>query len=139
MVQDMRAGIEDVFEATNAAQQQEYLPEGSEELAEGDTPPEMTEERIVSTQETSLEKVPSCTLRRQSTASGRAPDLPTLALTPAQFAMIKALDDVGFRKFPVHIHNSSHSHAAMIVRTNRKAFEEGKVVVKHWLDQAFSI
>lgn len=139
MVQDMRAGIEDVFEATNAAQEQEYLREGSEELAEGDSSSAMSEERAVSMQGTDLEKVPSNTLRRQSTATGRASDIPTLALTSAQFAMIKALDDVGFRKFPVHIHNSTHSHAAMIVRTNRKAFDEGKIVVKHWLEQAFNI
>ena len=138
MVQDMRAGIEDVFEATNAAQQQEYLPEGSEELANG----EVTSQNLVegfSPQETTLEKVPSAPLRRQSTASGRAADFPTLALTSAQFCMIKALNEVGFRKYGVHIHNSNHSHAALIVRSNRKAFDEGKLVVKHWLDQAFSI
>lgn len=138
MVQDMRAGIEDVFEATNAAQQQEYLPEDSEELADGESTSPVSEERV-SFQETDVEKVPSETLRRRSTASGHAPDFPTLALTAAQFAMIKALDDVGFRKFGVHIHKSTHSHAALIVRTNRKAFDEGKIVVKHWLDHAFSI
>jgi len=138
MVQDMRAGLEDAFEATNAAQQQEYLPEGSEELADGDSTSSVSAGTIAF-QEMSLEKSPVRALRRQSTASGRASDFPTLALTPAQFAMIKALDDVGFRKFGVHIHNSSHSHAALIVRTNRKAFDEGKIVVKHWLDQAFSI
>jgi len=53
--------------------------------------------------------------------------------------MIKALDDVGFRKYPVYIHKSSHSHAAMIVRTPRAAFEEGKVVIKHWLENEFDI
>ncbi|KAK5944263.1 hypothetical protein PMZ80_003544 [Knufia obscura] len=134
MVQDMRAGIEDAFEATNAAQQQEYLPEGSEELADGEATSPMAVDG-----ETKLEKDPSAALRRQSTASVSPPDFPTLALTPAQFTMIKALDDVGFKKFRVHIHNSTHSHAALIVRSNRKAFDEGKIVVKHWLDQAFSI
>jgi hypothetical protein len=53
--------------------------------------------------------------------------------------MIKALDDVGFRKYPVHIHNSSHSHAAIIVRNTRGAFEEGKLVVAHWLKEEFKI
>lgn len=128
MVQDVRASIEDVFEATNSAQQQEYLPQGSEELVEGE-PLELDH----------TEKAPSPVLRRRSTTGERAPDFPTLALTPAQFAMIRALDDVGFRKFGVHIHNSTHSHAALIVRSNRKAFDEGKLVVKHWLDQAFTI
>ena len=53
--------------------------------------------------------------------------------------MIKALDDVGFRKYPVHIHKSSHSHAAIIMRHNRSSFEEGKLVVAHWLKEEFRI
>jgi len=34
MVQEMRVGLEDAFENVNSAQQQEYLPEGSEEIAD---------------------------------------------------------------------------------------------------------
>ena len=132
MVQNVRAGIEDVFEATNAAHPQEYLPEGSEELADGESDIEDRPGNI-------LEKAPSNTLRRTSTSRSQTPDFPTLALTPAQFSMIKALDDVGFTKYRVHIHKSSHSHAALIVRSNRAAFSDGKVVVKHWLDTNFLI
>ncbi|RMZ79937.1 hypothetical protein DV738_g2980, partial [Chaetothyriales sp. CBS 135597] len=55
------------------------------------------------------------------------------------FAAIKSLDHVGFKKFPVYIHKSSHSHAAIIVRTSRAAFEEGKLVVKHWLEKEFNL
>ncbi|OCL04409.1 hypothetical protein AOQ84DRAFT_226003, partial [Glonium stellatum] len=54
---------------------------------------------------------------------------PTLALTEEQFEMIRALDAVGWRKFPVHIQMDRHSHAAMIVRKEKKTFEEGKVVL----------
>ncbi|KAJ9659834.1 hypothetical protein H2198_002903 [Neophaeococcomyces mojaviensis] len=138
MVQDVRAGIEDVFEATNAAQQQEYLPEGSEELADGDSSPPLSAKGIAS-EPPSSEKSLSPTLRRVSTLGERPSEFPTLALTPAQFGMIKALDDVGFKKFGVHIHHSSHSHAAMIVRSSRKAFDEGKIVVRHWLEEAFKV
>lgn len=138
MVQDVRASIEDVFEATNSAQQQEYLPEGSEELIEGDTESPTSIQKTSASQENS-EKLPPAVLRRRSTTGDRSPDFPTLALTPAQFGMIKALDNVGFTKYGVHIHQSSHSHAALIVRSNRKAFDEGKLVVKHWLDKAFNI
>lgn len=60
-----------------------------------------------------------------------------LALTPEQFAIIDSLDAVGFRRFPVYIHNHQHSHAAIIVRMPKKGFEEGEVVVKHWLDTVF--
>ena len=60
-----------------------------------------------------------------------------LALTPAQFKMIKNLDELGLRKFPVHIHNTLESHAAIIVRFNRPELYEGQVVVKHWLREEF--
>ncbi len=59
-------------------------------------------------------------------------EFPTLALTKDQFAMIAALDALGWRKYPVYIHKAMHSHAAIIRRTNRKGFEEGEVVISHW-------
>lgn len=134
MVQDLRAGFENVYEAANSAHQQEYLPEGAEESSIEDS---MSPERVDNVPDNANEekhKQASTSLRRRSTGTL---DFPTLALTPAQFAMINALDDVGFKKFGVHIHKSRHSHAALIVRSNRKAFDEGKVVVKHWLDRSF--
>ena len=63
------------------------------------------------------------------------PEISTLALTSSQFAMIDALDGVGFDKFPVHIHDARHSHAAIIVRMQRESFREGKIVVRHWLER----
>ena len=135
MVQSVRAGIEDVFEATNSAQQQEYLPDGSEELVDGDTPSSMIRTASSDVELEKAEEVHSPTLRRKSTSSPS--EFPTLALTPAQFGMINALDEVGFKKFGVHIQKSTHSHAALIVRSNKKAFDDGKVVVRHWLDTNF--
>ena len=135
MVQDVRMGLEDAFENVNSAQRQDYLPEGSEEL--GDAPPSPSLSRastsadVSSIEKSDMELVP--------VVSERSPEFPTLALTVSQFAMIKALDDVGFRKYPVHIHKSSHSHAAIIVRHARPAFDDGKVVVQHWLEKDFKI
>lgn len=139
MVNNVRAGIEDVFEATNSAQQQDYLPDGTEELTEGDMDRSDTQNRTA-THVPELEKAVEAhppPLRRKSTSSPS--EFPTLALTPAQFGMINALDDVGFTKFGVHIQKSTHSHAALIVRSDRKAFSEGKVVVRHWLDTNFNL
>lgn len=65
---------------------------------------------------------------------------PTLHLTDGQFAMIDTLDNVGFRKYRVHIHKVRHTHAAIIVRiSGRSSFDEGKLVIKHWLDEEFEI
>lgn len=63
--------------------------------------------------------------------------VPALALTPDQFAMVQALDDCKWRKFPVHIHKVRHSHAAIIVRSNRSGLKEGYVVLNHWAGEEF--
>ncbi|KAJ9618355.1 hypothetical protein H2204_013086 [Knufia peltigerae] len=139
MVREMRVGLEDAFENVNAAQQQDYLPQGSEEIATKPASPSMSTLTNTSAESLLSEKADKALLQKKSSPTERAPDFPTLALTPAQFAAINALDDVGFRKYPVHIHKSSHSHAAIIVRTPKPAFEEGKVVVKHWLEKEFQI
>lgn len=138
MVQEARAGLENVFESSNSAQRQQYLPAGSEEMADGED--EEREDTLVDVSESIKDEKPERKpLRRRSTAGSRVSEFPTLALTQAQFAMIRALDAVGFRKYPVHIHNSSHSHAAIIVRTGRKAFREGQEVVRHWIAENFII
>ena len=62
-----------------------------------------------------------------------------LTLSPEQLDMIARLDEVGFTKHRVHIHEVRHSHAAIVVRTGRKAFYEGKLVIRHWLDEEFQI
>lgn len=64
---------------------------------------------------------------------------PTMELSPEQFSMIKGLDEVGFKKYRVHIHKVRHSHAAIVVRTTRRSFDEGKVVMSHWLEEEFEI
>ncbi|KAL1863157.1 hypothetical protein VTK73DRAFT_6421 [Phialemonium thermophilum] len=70
--------------------------------------------------------------RRQS-----QPEQPTLALTADQFAMIDALDALGWRKYPVYIQKVRHSHAAIIVRSDKAGFSEGWVVLRHWLREEF--
>lgn len=73
-------------------------------------------------------------LAREETAK-EASSFPLLALTPEQFSMIDNLNDVGLTKYPVHIQNVRHTHAAIVVRTQREAFWEGQVVVKHWAEE----
>jgi hypothetical protein len=142
MVQDAQQAIEDAFENVNSAQRQEYLPDWSEEMTriENDSQQVFHESAPVGLAEpVPSEKTETAPLVQTHSHPDRQPEFSTLALTPAQFAMIKALDDVGFRKYPIHIHKSSHSHAAIIVRHARGAFEEGKIVVAHWLKEEFKI
>ena len=147
IIQDMRQAVEDVFENVNAAHSQEYIAEDSEEMADtmAEADLESTESlpaamRDRSTSDLLLEKVPTTASMPASTPDDtRHADFPTLALAPAQFAMIRTLDDVGFSKYAVHIHQDRHSHAAIIVRMPKATFEEGKIVIKHWLNEEFRI
>jgi hypothetical protein len=122
MVGNVQRTAEDMFENINNRQEQEYLPAGSEEMAHPDSP------LLSSFKSTAAADASEPSWKMQQRLGFRP-----LALAPAQFAMIQALDDVGWKKYPVHFHNVTHSHAAIIVRTNRPIFDEGRLVVKHWL------
>ncbi|KAI9665260.1 MAG: hypothetical protein M1829_005798 [Trizodia sp. TS-e1964] len=70
----------------------------------------------------------------------KSSDSQYLALAPEQFSMIESLNNVGFQKFGVYIHNVRHSHAAIIVRMKHRGFEEeGEIVRRHWLEEVFEI
>jgi len=130
MVENARHTMERAYENINAGQEQQYLPIADSDDASDSPEPENdhTEKRARRSSKTSLRRT-----------SSRHDDFPTLALTPEQFAMVDALDEVGFRKYRVHIHNVRHSHAAVIVRHQRRGLEEGKVVVRHWLEDQFEV
>jgi hypothetical protein len=60
-----------------------------------------------------------------------------LALLPEQVDMVKSLNAVGFDKFHVYIHKCDWSHAAIIRREPRTLYDEGKIVISHWLETQF--
>lgn len=123
-INEIRTEVENAYEALNSFQAQEYLASDTED--DEDHPPSLTDDpataRLLSRE------------RRMS-----IPGQPTLALAPYQFSMVQALDAVGWRKYPVYIHLDRHSHAAIIVRWEKKTFSEGKVVLRHWLKEEFLI
>lgn len=132
LITGMREAVEDVYENLNSAQSHEYLVAGTEEEAASE-PPSPSLERTISHR--TSQSVASLSLDNEEKPA--QPDVPTLALAPYQFRMIQALDSVGWRKFPVYIHKVRHSHAAIIVRVEKPAFDEGYVVLRHWLDNEF--
>ena len=132
MVENARSTMESAFENMNARQGQQYLPELE---SEDDSSSKVTHEH-----ENGHAEKPASSESNLKRTTSRHAEFPTLALTPEQFAMVRALDDVGFRKHRVHIHKVRHTHAAIIVRSQtRKGFDEGKVVVDHWLDNEFEV
>jgi len=119
MINAVRREAEGMYENANHVQSQEYLSESYEHV--GSASPRKDESR------SDVDSI-------QEQKEAATPTFPTLALTQEQFGMIEALDNVGFTKHPVYIHNHRHSHAAIVVRMNKPSFNEGKVVIKHWLD-----
>jgi hypothetical protein len=126
MLNAVRREAEDMFENVNNTQESDYLSAGSSEVASPTQPksPGLTRKDT----ETDIDLIEE----KKRGLAGL--EFPTLALTQDQFGMIEALDNVGFTKHPVYIHNHRHSHAAIIVRIDKKSFDEGRMVVKHWLD-----
>jgi hypothetical protein len=64
-------------------------------------------------------------------------DFPKLELTDDQFEMIDSLNSMGWRKYPVWIHNHRHSHAAIVLRMDKESHKEGKQVLRHWSEAEF--
>ena len=128
LITGMREAAEDLYENVNSAQSNEYLVQGTEE-EEAHAEPSSLAAATTSFSTASNEPSEKPDVRQN--------EPPTLALAPYQFRMVQALDNVGFRKYPVYIHKVFHSHAAIIVRINKPDFDEGRVVLRHWVDEEF--
>ncbi|CAI6097819.1 unnamed protein product [Clonostachys chloroleuca] len=116
LIKEIREEMEHAFETLNSSQNQEYLGSGDEDNA-----------GMAVEQRTRMARE-----RRLS-----LPAQPTLALTPAQFEMIDGLNSLGWRKYAVWIHKARHSHAVIILRMERKGFDEGHIVLKHFVEEEF--
>lgn len=116
-INELREAVEDAYEGLGASQPQDYLSQPASE--DGSDADDSGEEILA--------------LERKQSIVGR----PTLALAPYQFAALQALDNLGWRKYPVWIHNVTHSHAAIVVRTERPSFAEGQVVLNHFAKEEF--
>ena len=117
------------MESVQARQPQEHLDcnkSGPEEEEEGD--------------EGGDEKAPLME-RGEEEAGERVEesDFPTLALAEEQFEMIRNLNAVGWKKYAVNIANVRHTHAAIVLRMERKSFAEGKTVIRHWIENEFVV
>ncbi len=130
LVENARSAMEGAVQNMNSSQGQHYLPIGDTDDSDSSDSPTRDGGHVEKPRSNS-------TTSRLKRCSSRHDDFQTLALTPEQFAMVQALDDVGFRKHRVHITKVRHSHAAIIVR--RKGMDEGKVVARHWLNEEFEI
>ncbi|KAF3387561.1 putative lipase [Penicillium rolfsii] len=139
LVQDVHHAMEEVFENVNARQEPSYLSSTEEdELSDsaGEKGRAKAQHLDSVASGAGFEEPSNAYIGETDQATGHCHKL---ALTDDQFAIIDSLNTVGFRKYPVYIHNHRHSHAAIIVRIRKDGFDEGKLVMKHWLDNEFAI
>ncbi|KAJ5834931.1 hypothetical protein N7447_000957 [Penicillium robsamsonii] len=134
LIQDVQHAVEQALENVNAIQEPAYLSNSDTEVS--DTAPEKSTRSSVS--KSGRNDAESASARRSSTMEVST-YFSKLALTNEQFGIIDSLNAVGIRKYPVHIQKHYHSHAAIIVRTEKDGFREGKIVMKHWLDNEFAL
>lgn len=121
LLEEVQAVEDRVYERLAGGQREEYLP----------TPP--SESQSTSTTESKDQKE-TLDLSRRESHKEKSP-FPILALKQEQFDMIDNLDTIGFTKYPVHIQKVRHTHAAIVVRSPKESFAEGKVVVRHWVEK----
>ncbi|KAL8917883.1 MAG: hypothetical protein Q9208_007706 [Pyrenodesmia sp. 3 TL-2023] len=126
-----KSAMSGAFRRMNSTQGHDYLPESSETSDD-----EKTQAENGTAPDAADRSEPPLKLTR---TTSRKADFPTLALSDEQFEMIKNLDGVGWKKNLVHIQNHGHTHAAIVVRMQKPGFDEGKVVVRHWLEAEFEI
>jgi len=110
LITGMRGAVEDVYESLNSAQSNEYLREGAEEDPREGPSSSTTDWSQSRPRSRSLAKDPEKSELNQN-------NTPILALAPYQFKMIQALDEVGWRKFPVHIKKVRHSRKSLAYRS----------------------
>ncbi|KAJ5541430.1 hypothetical protein N7494_006506 [Penicillium frequentans] len=133
LVRDMQQVMDEVFENANAREEPAYLSGSDVEASDSF---EKTTGR--ESKPTGFNSDPSADSHPPPIGHA-VPKFPKLALTSDQFDIIDSLNDVGFRKHPVYIHKHRHTHAAIIVRIQKDSFNEGKLVMKHWLDNGFIV
>lgn len=145
LINEIRGAVEDAYEELSSTQQNQYLglsdDEGdssdSSENGSSSAAPLLDDKAEIDAKARARRASDRNILRLERKQS--QPGQPTLALAPCQFEMISALDSLGWRKYPVWIHRNRHSHAAIIVRTEKEIFSEGYIVLRHWLNEEFLI
>lgn len=142
LINEIREAVEDAYEELNSSQHQQYLglldSEGDSSDSEAGPSTQLLGESAEQEEKARARRASDRNILRRERKQSQ-PGQPTLALAPYQFEMISELDTLGWRKYPVWIHLDRHSHAAMIVRTDKPALREGHVVLRHWLNEEFLI
>ncbi|KAI9895994.1 hypothetical protein N3K66_009063 [Trichothecium roseum] len=107
-----------------------------EQLLESVHDPKRYQKRLGSIDEESIEQQGPLWFGHISQAvESTLPQQGNLILGSNQVEMVESLNKLKWRKYPVWIQRTRLSHAAIIVRTDTSEFDEGKAVLKHFVDE----
>ncbi|SCU97108.1 LADA_0H04500g1_1 [Lachancea dasiensis] len=131
--------IESVF---SAIERKNTLSAVIDETESGDITDTEDSFPVVRTTMKELESLSIEEIKERRPHAGHMGDLPSLEnlhldLTPQQLQIIQSLNKFAWKKFPVYIRETMSTHACAIVRHDDPHFEEGKVVVRHWVTEVF--
>lgn len=66
-------------------------------------------------------------------------NFPPIILDDSQTFIVEKLNTLGWRKFPIILRHTPSTHAGAIVRHADPNFDEGKVIVRHFVDNVFKL
>lgn len=64
---------------------------------------------------------------------------PPIKLGKDQTFIVKKLNTLGWKKFPVIMRKTKETHRGAIVRHEDPSFDEGKIIVRHFINEVFKI
>ncbi|KAG5417367.1 hypothetical protein I9W82_005000 [Candida metapsilosis] len=66
-------------------------------------------------------------------------NFPPITLDDSQKFIVEKLNTLGWRKFPIILRHTTSTHAGAIVRHADPNFDEGKVIVRHFIENVFKV
>lgn len=66
-------------------------------------------------------------------------NFPPITLDDSQKFIVEKLNTLGWRKFPIILRHTTSTHAGAIVRHADPNFDEGKVIVRHFIENVFKL
>jgi len=138
--------VDSIFDAANSQGYEEYeysIASQKRKRKSKDSPSQKPDSGFSSTiNEMESYENSSDSLLSQSklvTLNGKKIDSFRLNLSGNELYIIQKLNMLEWAKFPVIIRNTKLTHSAAIVRQDEPAFEEGKTVVKHFVEKNFKL
>ena len=138
--------VDSIFDAANSQSYEEYeysISSRKRKRKNKDKPAPKSDNEFSSTinemENLNESSDPLLSQSKLVTLKGKKIDDFRLKLSSNELYIIHKLNKLDWEKYPVIIRKTKLTHSAAIVRQDEPAFEEGKTVVRHFVEQAFKL